>query len=42
VGISGLPFGSLERKSHLDVAPWRVAEYTISGEVVVSPKSRPW
>jgi hypothetical protein len=42
VGISGLPLGSPRIKSHLHVAPWRVAEYTIRGKVVASPKSRPW
>ncbi len=40
--ISGLPLGSPETKSHLDVALWRVAEYTLKGKVVASPKSGPW
>jgi hypothetical protein len=38
VGILGLPLGSPETKSHLDVAPWKGAEYTIRGKVVASPK----
>ncbi len=42
VAISGFPLRSLGTKSHLDVAPWRGAEYTIRGEVVASPKSRLW
>jgi hypothetical protein len=42
VGISGLPLGSPGTKSHLDVAPWRAAKYTIRGKVVDSPKSGPW
>jgi hypothetical protein len=42
VGISGLPLGSPETKSHLDVAPYRGTEYTIRGKVVASPKSGPW
>jgi hypothetical protein len=36
-GISGLPFGNLGTKSHLDVTPWKVVEYTIRGKVVASP-----
>jgi len=40
--ILGLPFGSRGTKSHLDVGPWRGAEYTIRGKVVASPKSGPW
>jgi hypothetical protein len=42
MGISGLPLGNLETKSHLDVAPWRAAEYTIMGKVMASPKSGLW
>jgi hypothetical protein len=51
VGIARLPLGSPETKSHLDVVPWRGAEYTIRGKVwlpqvwtvvsLVSP-SCPW
>ncbi len=37
LAISGLPFGSPETKSHLDVGPWRGAEYTIRGKVVAPP-----
>jgi hypothetical protein len=41
--ISGLPFGSLGTKSHLDVwASWRGTEYTIRGKGVASPESGPW
>jgi len=40
--ISGLPLGSSEKNSHLDVASVRAAEYTIRGKVVASPKSGPW
>ncbi len=35
VGISGLPLGSPKTKSHLMWPPWRGAEYTIRGKVVV-------
>jgi len=35
--ILGLKFF---KKNHLDVGPWRGAEYTIRGKVVPSPKSR--
>jgi hypothetical protein len=42
VRISGLPLGSPKIKSHLDVALWRAAKYTIWGKVVASPKSGPW
>jgi hypothetical protein len=37
VGISGVPLGSPETKSHLDVAPWRVAEYIIWGRWWLPP-----
>jgi hypothetical protein len=37
VGISKLPLGSLGIKSHLDVAPWKGAKYSIGGKVVASP-----
>jgi hypothetical protein len=42
VAILGFSFGSIGTKSHLDVAPWRGAEYIIRGKVVASPKSEPW
>jgi hypothetical protein len=37
VAISGLSFGSLGTKSHLDMPPWRGTKYTIRGKVVASP-----
>jgi hypothetical protein len=40
--ISGLPFGNPGTKNHLDVGPWRGAEYNIRGKVVASPKSGLW
>jgi len=36
--ISGLPFGSLGKKCHLDGALWRGTKYTVRGKVVASPK----
>jgi hypothetical protein len=42
VGISGLTFGNPGTKNHLDGSPWRAAEYTMWGKVVVSPKSGSW
>jgi hypothetical protein len=36
VGISRLPLESPRTKSHLDVAPWKGAKYTIRGKVVAS------
>jgi hypothetical protein len=42
IAISGLPLGSPGRKSHLDVASWKGAKYTIRAKVVASPKSGPW
>jgi hypothetical protein len=41
MGISGLPLGNPKIKSHLDVALWKVVEYTIRGKVVASPKFKP-
>jgi hypothetical protein len=42
VRILGLPLGNPGAKNHLDVPPWRAAEYIIRGKVVASPKSKPW
>jgi len=42
LGISRLPFGSLETKCHLDVVSLLAIEYTIRGKVMASPKSRLW
>ncbi len=41
-GNFGTPLGSPKTKSHLDVAPWRGAKYTIRGKMMVSLKSKPW
>jgi hypothetical protein len=42
LGISGLPFGSLGTKCHLNVALVERHKVTIKGKVVVSPKSGLW
>jgi hypothetical protein len=42
MGISRLPLGSPEPKSHLDVLPWRATKYNIRGKMVISNKSGPW
>ncbi len=40
--ISGLPFGSLGTKCHLDVGLVERHKYTIRGKVMASPKSGSW
>ncbi len=42
LAISGLPLGSLETKSHLDVGPMGNHRIYLRGKVVASPKSGPW
>ncbi len=42
LAISGLPLGSLETKSHLDVGPMGNHIVYLRGKVVASPKSGPW
>jgi len=42
LGILGVPFGSPETKCHLDVGLVERYRVYYKGEVVASPKSRPW
>jgi len=42
LAISGLPFGSLGTKCHLDVGLVERYIITIKGKVVASPKFGPW